>query len=295
MGARGPRRRRPTVAVGRRAADAGPRRLRHGGHGLSGARPTARARSARSTSQATSGSGRRARSARIPTSQATDGRRARRPSRGSSAEAPSSTVQARSGAPPGTASCPARSTTTSAFGSRQARTPTCSSTSTSSTCPMARWCSGTTQRQPEGPRPRREPAARGRRRSGVALGDRRHERAVRRVRARDGAFRSAPLARGSCPRRARAASRHLRRLVRRDRLLSLGRGAPADRGRVGESGARGRRPGLSLGRRRAVARFRPRDVRCRAEARPNVSGRRPLPGERARTVSRTWPATSGNG
>ena len=106
---------------------------------------------------------------------------------------------------------------------------------------------------------------------------------------------SAPLARGSRPRRARAASRHLRRLVRRDRLLSLGGGAPADRGRVGESGARGRRPGLSRGA--------PTSRRPLPTTRRSVPGRSTAerlrsaatPGERARTVSRTWPATSGNG
>ena len=130
---------------------------------------------------------------------------------------------------------------------------------------------------------------------GLALGDRRHERAVRRVRARDGASASAPLARGSGPRRARAASRHLRRLARRDRLLPLGRGRacrPRPSGRKRRAGSTaGSFPGATTSRRPLPITRRSAPGRSTAERLRSA----PTPRGRARTVSRTWPATSGSG
>ena len=97
--------------------------------------------------------------------------------------------------------------------------------------------------------PGRAAATRGRRRCRLALRDGRDEPAVRGVRARHRAAAAASLARRGDARRARGASRHPRRLARRDRVLPLALCPSAHRGRVGEGRARHRRPPLPVGRR----------------------------------------------
>ena len=120
--------------------------------------------------------------------------------------------------------------------------------------------------------PRRGSASHGHAARRAAWRDAGYERAVPGVRPRDGPPGSAALARRTDASGARAASGHVRRLVRRERLLPLRRRAAADRGGVGEGRARRRRPPLSLGLERA--RRRAAQLRGRVEARGDEPCRR---------------------
>ena len=192
--------------------------------------------------------------ARTPTTRGTGARTGRRGSRASSAAGPSSTAPARSAAPTATGCCRAPSTTTSASGSPLDRQPASGSTRDLVDVPAGEVLLGNDPRPSGGP----ALAARG---AAAQVAVEAVELAATpvtnedyaRVRPARPGIRAPPhWPEGVMPAERRASPGHVRRLVRRRRLLPLGRRAPAHRGGVGEGRPRHRRAPLPVGRRRAA-------------------------------------------